>query len=57
MNRKSRVNRKATRKVNRKSRVNRKASRKVNRKSRKAMRGGFQETSYKSPFVTNMVRY
>ena len=56
--------RKATRKNYRKStRRNRKATRKANRKSRRnalRMRGGFQGeamAAYKSPFVTNMVRY
>jgi hypothetical protein len=53
--------RKSTRRNSRKS--CRKATRKANRKtSRKNMRGGSQNTmdaamSYKSPFVTNMVRY
>jgi hypothetical protein len=46
--------RKSTRRNRKATRRNRKASRKTRR-----MRGGFQgETAaYKSPFVTNMVRY
>ncbi len=40
----------------------RKANRKTRRNNRRNMRGGFQaeapaEAAYKSPFVTNMVRY
>ena len=42
------------------TRRNRKATRKT-RRNRKGMRGGFQAeapmAAYKSPFVTNMVRY
>lgn len=52
--RKTRMNRKA-RKTHRKTR---KSTRKTHRKSR-LMYGGSQEAmqAYKSPFVTNMVRY
>ena len=50
--------RKSTRRNRKATRRNRRANRKT-RANRRNMRGGFQgETAaYKSPFVTNMVRY
>jgi hypothetical protein len=50
------------RKSTRRNHRNRKSCRKSTRRTRRNMRGGSQNTmdaamSYKSPFVTNMVRY
>ena len=52
------MNRKATRKAHKAHKATRKA-RKANRKTRnmRRMSGGFQDMQYKSPLVTNMVRY
>jgi hypothetical protein len=54
-------NRKSTRRNSRNRKSCRKSTRR-NRRNRRNMRGGSQNTmdaamSYKSPFVTNMVRY
>ena len=59
------MNRKTRRRTYRKNRKsNRKSTRKNMRRTRRNMRGGFQAEAagtnamaYKSPFVTNMVKY